>query len=241
MHGGGTLDNTSLIINKIKKLLALANSANEHEAALAARHAQRLLSEHNLAMADIEPDTRPESADTVEITATKTLPKWVRHLSAVVGDVFDCKVVHHPTDGTITFIGVGDDVQVAAYTFSYLDKTVRRLCGNYMKSRDTGKISSRGREVMRQSYYLGAVSTITGRLREQKIATPVTPGALVPVKEGLIRKAMSEMGPIRTVRSRRSSVDSDSYAKGQQDGQQIGINKGISGDAPQKVISGVKS
>ena len=54
---------TAPIIEKIKKLLALANSSNEHEAALAASHAQRLLSEHNLAMADIEAAHRPDKAD----------------------------------------------------------------------------------------------------------------------------------------------------------------------------------
>lgn len=53
---------TAPIIEKIKKLLALANSSNEHEAALAAGHAQRLLSEHNLAMADIDATHKPDIA-----------------------------------------------------------------------------------------------------------------------------------------------------------------------------------
>lgn len=41
------LANKALIIEIIRKLLALDNSDNEHEAALAASHAHRLLSEHN--------------------------------------------------------------------------------------------------------------------------------------------------------------------------------------------------
>ena len=82
----------------------------------------------------------------------------------------------------MSFIGVGADVQVAAYTFAYLDRTVRKLCTNYMKHHVNSTIANRHRELMRQSYYLGAVSTITGRLREQKIQTPVTTGALVLVK-----------------------------------------------------------
>ena len=80
------------IIEKIRKLLALANSSNEHEAALAAAHAQRLLSEHNLAMADVEAKHRPQSADKVETTVAKTLPKWVRNLSGGVCSAFDCPV-----------------------------------------------------------------------------------------------------------------------------------------------------
>lgn len=232
------MDNQA-VIEKIKKLLALASSCNEHEAALAASHAQRLLSEHNLAMADIESEQKPQSADKVETSVAKSLPKWVRHLSAGICTAFDCQAVHHPVQGKMTFIGVGADVQIAAYTFAYLDKTVRRLCSNYIRHHVSDRTPNRQRELMRQSYYLGAVSTITGRLREQKIQTPTTPGALVPVKEGLIKKTMSELGPTRTVRSRRSYIDGHAYSKGQQDGHQVGINKGISGSksAAQKSIS----
>ena len=231
------MDDKTPIIEKIKKLLALANSSNEYEAALAASHAQRLLSEHNLAMADIEAAYKPDKADKVETTVSKTLPKWMRHLSAGVSTAFDCQAIHHPATGKMTFIGVGADVQVAAYTFAYLDRTVRKLCSNYIKQHVTSTISSRYRELMRQSYYLGAVSTINTRLREQKIQTPVTTGALVPVKEGLIRQAMNEIGNLRTVRSRRSYINTDAYTKGQTDGRQIGINHGIgTGVAAQRII-----
>ena len=106
------------IIEKIKKLLALANSCNEHEAALAAGHAQRLLSEHNLAMADIDAAHQPDKADSIETIVSKSLPKWLRHLSSGVGSAFDCQAIHHPATGKMTFIGVGADVQVAVYPLS---------------------------------------------------------------------------------------------------------------------------
>ncbi len=217
------------IIDKIRKLLALANSSNEHEAALAAGHAQRLLSEHNLAMADIEAAHRPDKADRVETVVSKTLPKWMRHLSAGVSSSFDCQAIHNPATGRMTFIGVGADVQVAAYTFTYLDRTIRKLCGTYMKQQAGSTITNRHRELMRQSYYLGAVSTINNRLKAQKEQTPVTTGALVPVKEGLIRQAMNEIGPMRVMHSRRSYISSEAYSRGQTDGGQVGIHHGISG------------
>ncbi|MBW4056159.1 MAG: DUF2786 domain-containing protein [Proteobacteria bacterium] len=217
------------IIEKIKKLLALANSSNEHEAALAAGHAQRLLAEHNLAMADIEASHKPDKADRVETTVAKTLPKWLRLLSAGVSTAFDCQGIHHPATGRMTFIGVGSDVQIAAYTFTYLERTVRKLCSTYMKQYVSSAIPNRHRGLMRQSYYLGAVSIITTRLREQKVQTPVTTGALVPVKEGLIRQAMNEIGPIRTMHSRRSYINADAYTSGQADGGRVGIHHGITG------------
>lgn len=224
------------IIEKIKKLLALANSSNEHEAALAASHAQRLLSEHNLAMADIEAAHKSDKAGKVETTVSKTLPKWLRHLSAGVSTAFDCQAIHHPSTGKMTFIGVGVDVQIAAYTFTYLDRTVRKLCSTYMKQHARSTIANRHRELMRNSYYMGAVSTINARLREQKVQTPVTTGALVPVKEGLIRQTMNEIGNLRTMRSRKSYVNTDAYSRGQTDGGQVGIHKGITGASfPQSI------
>ncbi len=220
------MDN-SAIIEKIKKLLALANSSNEHEAALAAGHAQRLLSEYNLAMADIDTAHKPDKADSVETTVSKTLPKWVRHLSSGVGTAFDCQAIHHPATGKMTFIGVGADVEIAAYTFTFLLTTIKKLCSTYMQQHQGAHLVPRYRERLRLSYYLGAAAAITARLREQKVSTPVTTGALVPLKAELIKQAMSEMGAIRTMRSRRSYVHSDAYTKGQSDGTQITITQGI--------------
>lgn len=227
IHSRRTPIKTQAVIEKIKKLLALADSSNEHEAALAAAHAQRLLSEHNLGMADIEASHKPDTADRIELSAAKTLPKWVRHLSAGISSAFDCQAIHHSANGRLTFIGVGADPQVAAYTFTYLERTVRKLCSRFMKQQNSDTIVARQRELRRHSYYLGAVSTITTRLAEQKAATPVTSCALVPVKTALIKQAMNEIGSIRTVRSRRSYIHADAYYKGQDDGRQVGILQGI--------------
>jgi hypothetical protein len=215
------------IIEKIKKLLALANSSNEHEAALAASHAQRLLAEHNLAMADLETAQKPDKADKVETAVSKSLPKWMRQLSAGVSIAFDCQAIHHPASGKMTFIGVGTDVQIAVYTFTYLERTIRKLCSTYMKNHVVSTIANRHRELMRQSYYMGAVSTINLQLRVQKTQTPVTTGALVPLKEALIRQAMNEIGNIKTMHSRRSYVNADAYNSGQTDGGMVGIHQGI--------------
>ena len=194
---------------------------------MAAAHAQRLLAAHNLAMADITASVKPEQADRVETNVARKLPKWIRHLTAGIGSAFDCQAIHHPAAGKMTFIGVGADVQVAAYTFTYLERTVRKLCVDYLKLYAAGTIAGRQRELLRHSYYLGAVSTITRQLQDQKKQTPVTPGALVPVKEGLIRKAMEEIGPIRTMHSRRSYINSTAYCQGQTDGQQVSVQKGV--------------
>lgn len=217
------------IIEKIRKLLALANSSNEFEAALAASHAQRLLAEHNLAMSDVQATKQAQTAERVETSVSKNLPKWVRHLSAGVCHAFDCQSIFHPALGKMTFIGVGADVQIAAYTFCYLDSTLRKLCRSYLRQQPDDGIPQRQRELRRQSYYLGAVSTVNQKLREQKELTPTTPGALVPLKQGLIKKALAELGPIRTIHSRRSYIDPHAYRRGEQDGRELSVRPGLHG------------
>jgi len=225
---------TPQVIDKIRKLLALAHSSNEHEAALAAGHAQRLLSAHNLAMADIESAVMPEKAERIETKSSKSLPKWLRLLVAGVSGAFDCQAIHHPHTGKLTFIGVGADARIAVYTFAYLERAVRRICCSYMKQQVNPAFSARQRELIRQSYYLGAVATINQRLNCQKKETPATPGALVPVKEALIIAAMNEMGRMRTVHGRRTYVSGDAYARGERDARNVGINSGICGKSNAK-------
>lgn len=47
---------------------------------------------------------------------------------------------------------------------------------------------------------------------------------------------MNEIGNLRTVRSRKSYISADAYAKGQTDGGQIGIHKGIGEGSSTKTI-----
>ncbi|EKD40817.1 MAG: hypothetical protein ACD_74C00157G0002 [uncultured bacterium] len=215
------------IIERVRKLLALATSSNEHEAALAAAHAQRLLAEHNLAMTDIEASQETMAANKVDINAAKTFPKWIQLLLAGVSEAFDCQAFHYRS-GKIIFIGVGADAQVAAYTFTYLQGTIRRLCRDYMKNHPSqGFMSPRKTTLVRNSYFLGAALTVFDALMKQKEETPVTTGALVPVKDALIKSAVNELGKVRTIKTRKSYVDSEAFDQGQKDGATVSIQRGV--------------
>lgn len=231
-------ENKTTIIERVRKLLALATSSNEHEAALAAAHAQRLLAEHNLGMTDIEFQQEAARANKVEATAAKTLPKWIWKLLGGVKQAFDCDCVHY-SGGRIVFIGVGADAQVAAYTFAYLDKTIRRLCRDFMKNHPLRhRLSNRNIVLIRQSYYLGASTTVYQMLLRQKVETPVTTGALVPIKDALIKKVIDEMGDIKLRKARKSYVDPLAYEQGQRDGRNVAIHHGVehNGSAAQAAI-----
>ncbi|NTV51025.1 MAG: hypothetical protein HGB32_07935 [Geobacteraceae bacterium] len=47
---------------------------------------------------------------------------------------------------------------------------------------------------------------------------------------------MNEIGNVRAMHSRRSYINSDAYSRGQADGIQVGINRGISGGSSRQII-----
>lgn len=210
------------VIERVRKLLALAKSSNEHEAALAAAHAQRLLAEHNLAISELE--MREEGAGEAELTVARTVPKWLSSLFAVVAHAFDCMAIVASTAdaGRLRFIGVGEDPAVAACTLQFLMQELRRLASRYLKQQAAELLSPAIRRRMRDSYLLGGVQGVQQAMALQKAATPTTAGALVPVKEALIRQYSEQhLGPLRTQRRRRSSVLSSAFNQGKQDGAQL--------------------
>jgi hypothetical protein len=98
-----------------------------------------------------------------------------------------------------------------------------------MKEHVSMDLPERDRELMRQSYYVGAAMAINRTLTEQRRNTPVTQGALVVVKDELIQRAMDELGQVRMMRHRKTSVHSDAYERGQADGNRVGLVQGITG------------
>lgn len=209
------------IIERVRKLLALSSSSNEHEAALAAAHAQRLLAEHNLTMSELE--LQQEGAGEAELQVAKTVPKWLSSLFATVATAFDCFpiVTTTPNFSQLRFIGVGEDPGVAACTLHYLTKELRRLASAYLSNQHGSQrlLSSADRQRIRSSYLLGGVQGVRQVLTAQRSETPTTSRALVPVKDALIEQYKTEhFGALRTRRNRCSTVISEAFHQGRQDG-----------------------
>ena len=109
-------------LDKIKKCLRLATSANPHEAAAAMRQAQALMQQHGIGQADVN------MADVMECTAVagskKTPAKWEAQLANTVSRVYACKVIFAGGIGRWNFIG--EMAEVAGYTMTVLLRQVRQ-------------------------------------------------------------------------------------------------------------------
>lgn len=119
------------LLSKIRKCLALAQSANEHEAALALEKARQLMEEHGIDEATLQ------MAEVEETTARASRnlrpPKWESILAATV-----CRAlaVSQFVDfqGDRCFVGRGPKSEIAAYAFAVLFKQLKAARSNYIKT-----------------------------------------------------------------------------------------------------------
>lgn len=119
-------------LSKIKKCMALASSANPHEAAAAMRQAQKLMAEHDIS----ETDTALPDVGEAESPAALNCPQWEVFLANLVGRAFGCEVIWRATRRwigqqrrrkmSVVFIGIGSAAEIAAYAWEVLDRQCAR-------------------------------------------------------------------------------------------------------------------
>lgn len=118
------------VIAKIKKCLALAQSSNPHEAAVAMKQAQKLMAAHGLDVKDVQLSDVGEKSHRA---TSNMLPNWEVQLAHTVCDAFGCTnfvkrghivpFMGKPQRKTdYVFVGIGPASDVAAYAFSVLQR-----------------------------------------------------------------------------------------------------------------------
>lgn len=110
--------------DKIKKLLALAESPNENEAREALLKARQLMAEHKLTEAELKDGEKQSVKDIrTDITCSKRRNPWVVMLSEVIGRNYCCQsyISHLYGEQTqkIGFIGLEEDVELCVFIFKY--------------------------------------------------------------------------------------------------------------------------
>lgn len=157
------------IIDKIKKLLALAtNNSSVEEAASAMAAAQRLMSEYQIehAMLEDTDESGPKEAvahDVLYDDGGKRLPWWRWIVANALCKANECKAyVVRP--GVLGYIGRASDAQTVRYMFTYITAEIDRLCQDASKAAD---VSARGKgfaKTWNNSFRVGAALEVGNRL-----------------------------------------------------------------------------
>lgn len=152
------------ILDKIKKCLALASSANEHEAAAALRQAQKLMQAHGLTDHDVLAAQAGESG--VKAGAAVKPSAWETALAIEVGDAFGCRTLFRSGYGGIwVYVGVGAAPEVCSYAFAVLLRQARRAragyIGNVLKRVKRATIKTRRADLFCEGWVQTAASKLT--------------------------------------------------------------------------------
>ena len=102
---------------KIKKLLALSKSPNEHEAQSALAKAQMLMAEHKISMAEVEDkEKRKANEHSAGITYSTRRDPWILRLSKVISKNYCCESFSRREKGKQTyklyFCGLDEDTEI---------------------------------------------------------------------------------------------------------------------------------
>ena len=229
-------------IRRIGKLLALAGSANEHEAALAMEKASQLMARHNLQQ--IQEDAQSEFTSLIINGKSKRLERWQHKICAILLRFFYVKVVtaslydplqdcHHKT---IEIFGRQENVAIAEYCYGFLAGQLASLW-----QQNKGRTGGKGLRA-RNSYYLGLLQGFYDKLlaqealtaqpqpekRETKGSTDTNMVVLIQAEE----TALDQFVGMRFPRLRRRSgtgamIYLDTYELGRTDGGRIVLHKGV--------------
>jgi len=230
------------IIDKVRKLLRLAESPNANEAAAAAAKAQQLIDENNLSAALLALDSgASESDEPIEDFYKKGAPldvqplahRWRSQLAGTIARANACRI--YLVGGKIALVGRPSDAETVRYLFAYLTREVERLC-----ERD-GKGCGR---TWRNNYRLGVVDTIMLKLRQQReqfaaeqrklAAADTNTQALVRVNQALVMVEKRSADTAEWVKKNLklyagsgsgSRYDGSARQAGRKAGQSISINR----------------
>jgi|GEM_PF-1489501 len=116
----------STALDKIIKCLALAASANEHEAAIALRQAQVMMRKHAITEAELgQASVREMTADAA---STQRPPLWDCRLAQLVAQTFACELMlstQRTGKAKWAFIGLSNAPDVAQYAYNVLRRQLQ--------------------------------------------------------------------------------------------------------------------
>ncbi len=222
-------DDGKRVIERVHKLLALAESDNRHEAVAAAAAAQRLMLRHNLALPNARLDSGYGFRQLGRVTGRVT--EWERRLGNVLREHFFVDVIWVPAyraqeqkrGSVMEAIGSRENLDLAAYVYDFLTRTAERLWRVHKAAH-----CIRG-DTDRRTYLAGVMSGFAQKLAEQARADKAQ--GLVWVPHAGLRAYTKKRHPyLRTV-SHRGHRRRDVFAHGQRAGREVVLHKGVSSRA----------
>jgi len=233
-------------IDKVEKLLALAQSPNENEATLAMQKANELIEKYNLSF--FAAGEKREFGYAIINRKRKQIESYQRHICRILQDFFFVRVImsslYDPiTDQyhkTIELLGAKENVAIGEYCYFFLEN---KLVSLWRYNRHKFKGNAR---TERNSYFLGLLAGFYNKLQNHQDnmmeeSVDIHAKALILTAEREIDDYVSGRFPrLEKVSRRTAKIYRNTYSDGVATGKTITMAKGVAAEPVQsgKFLSG---
>ncbi len=208
---------------KIKKLLALAQSPNEHEARAALLKARELMAEHKLSEAEIKDVEKQKVKDFIidGLTCSKRLDPWIIPLSAAIAENYCCSSYRNHKYGKqmqyIGIIGLEDDAEICEAVIRYAVDCVR--AHNKETRKEYGSYSYYVRNIC-DSYGYGFAVGVDDMYKQQQKDNEDGWG-LVMIMPQEVKEASGRLGHQPFQARTEDTINGSAYTRGFYDGKKF--------------------
>ena len=210
--------------DKIRKLLALAESPNEHEAKTALLMARDLMAKHKLTEAECR-DAAKQSVKDIDtgVDCSKRLNPWLSDLAAVIGEHYCCKAYSSRFYGCQThrihFIGLEEDAAVCSEIYTFAVGAVMNTMKQIRKQLTDGKAASVNKAL--NSYGNGFTAGLSSLYDEQQQQKEQEWG-LVLVTPAEVLEAVRDMSSGESLSEKTwDDIRLDRFHEGYRDGRKF--------------------
>ena len=205
---------------KIKKLLSLSKSTNEHEAQAALLKAKQLMAEHKISEADFRNMNEEIEYLYTDVSYTKRKNIWIMILADLIAENYCCQNFvsrqKHAQTRIVAFVGLANDVHICKDVFTY---AIDFICARQKEIRKTSiykNSSPKFRKILEESYGFGFTEGLRNAFQEQKERHSVW--GLVMVQPNAVVEAVKKMKH-NTVGKESYDIDPDLFRKVVKDGE----------------------
>lgn len=220
------------IYNTLQKLHALSQSANPHDAGLAAAKMQSILFKHNLTIDQVLRRTGENDIQVKRMTLKRFDISWSRLLLSVIAEENFCQMLYIRGTNTADLIGKTHHIETVLFLHVFLYREIVRLQKKALTEDGLGFVS---RFIFCRSFGLGAAACLEQRLREQRkqdeaqFATSEESKALVVLTDQEVREFVDKKYRVRPAQE-STRPDSRAFQCGWKAGKSIPLQEAIKGD-----------
>ncbi len=227
----------STIEERIRKLLALADSPNEHEAALAAEKAQALMLRHGVELAALA-QSQGERLEVSEHRLHSKIDPWRRRLAGAVARscggrmLWQADQLGPRNQGQMWFYGPAGTVHGMVELYGYLEAQLIVISATATARRRNRGVHGR---TWRASFLQGAVGRIIDRLQERcdQVEQGVDAGRALVLLKTAVDREVERQHPDLVHDAYRPSVDERAYRAGLKAGDRVDFgDRGLPAEDP---------